>query len=76
MKLVCIEIPPSFVNLKLTINKIYDSWHKDELSPHGTGVYIRYRFIKDEIGNVVPIGSRYFMELDKWREQQIDKLLG
>lgn len=73
MKVVCIKIPPAFVNgehvIRTEIGKVYDVL----LGETGGGNI--YAYIKDETGYEIPVDNKYFISLEKYREEQINKLL-
>ena len=66
MKVVCIKIPPTFVNIKLEFNKIYDAY-RDSLG----------WYVVDELGNVIPCEfevKKYFITLAEFRQKKLEQL--
>ena len=63
MKLVCIAIPPSFIQIKMEIGKVYNSFKING-----------YTYIEDDIGNVIPTGFKYFKPLNEVRSEKLEKL--
>lgn len=68
MKVICIKIPPTVVRTEIIIGKIYDTFQGL------TGRNI-YTYIEDEIGNLIPVDNKYFITLEKYREEQINNIL-
>jgi hypothetical protein len=78
MKVVCINIPPTFVTIKLEVNVQYDAFKQEYNNINGltsTGWFVR-----DELGNVIPcdVGrnkkSYYFITLEEWRDKRLKEL--
>lgn len=69
MKVVCIKIPSKFDKTDIIVGKIYDVL----LGETGGGNI--YAYIKDETGYEIPVDNKYFISLEKYREEQINKLL-
>ena len=74
MKVVCIKIPPTFVNIKLEVNEIYEAF-----MDIGTrnGVFNSYWYVVDELGNVIPCEfevKKYFITLAEFRQKKLEEL--
>lgn len=72
MKVVCIKIPYSFVDIKLELGEIFDAYKSP--NPLNKG----YWYVKDRLGNVIPCDvevGKYFITLEEWRERKLDKIL-
>jgi hypothetical protein len=72
MKVVCVKIPFSFVDIKLEVGEIFDTYKSP--NPINKG----YWLVKDRLGNVIPCDfevGKYFITLEEWREKQLEKLL-
>jgi hypothetical protein len=69
MKVVCIKIPYSFVDIKVEVGEIFDAYE----SP----LFNEYWCVKDRLGNVIPCDfgvGKYFITLEEWRELQLNKI--
>ncbi len=78
MKVVCIKIRPTFVDIELEVGEIFDAYK----SPTNK----EYWCVKDRLGNVIPCDfeggrifppppARNFITLEEWREGQLNKIL-
>jgi hypothetical protein len=76
MKVVCINIPPTFVTIKLEVNVQYDAFKQEYNNINGltsTGWFVR-----DELGlHAIPWDSKksyYFITLEEWRDKRLKEL--
>ncbi len=65
MKVVCIKIPSKFDKTDIIVGKIYDVL----LGETGGGNI--YAYIKDETGYEIPVDNKYFISLEKYREDKL-----
>ena len=76
MKVVCLNIPPIFVTIKIKINGIYDAFQREYSNMNG--LTSTAWFIKDDLGNVIPCDGmdrkKYFITLEDWRSKQLNEL--
>lgn len=77
MKVVCIEIPPTFATIKVKVGEIFVAFEasvQSNINPNGG----KYWYVTDRLGNVIPCDfevGKYFITLEEWRQKQLDKIL-
>jgi hypothetical protein len=77
MKVVCIEVPSTFVASKLEVGGIYNALYKEYsiLTDHTSNAL----FVEDSLGNIIPCDvldrGKYFITLEKCRDSKLEYLL-
>lgn len=71
MKVICVKIPFTFVDIKVEVGEIFDAYTASG-----------YWYVKDRLGNVIPCDltkpvspGTNFIKLEEYRNQQLDKIL-
>lgn len=79
MKVVCKKIPPTFISISLEVGRVYDAYSVKIGKPvDDRKGYSTYWYVKDSDGNVIPCEpdmEKYFVSLDKWRQQKLTEIL-
>ncbi len=79
MKVVCIGIPKTNVNISLELGKVYDAFLLD--TTYNRSDLSNYWCVRDDLGNIVPIelrevkySERCFITLSEFREMKLKEL--
>jgi hypothetical protein len=76
MKVVCINIPPTFVTIKLEVNVQYDAFKREYNIING--LTSNGWFVRDELRNIITCdvdgNKKYFITLEQWRDKRLKEL--
>jgi hypothetical protein len=85
MKVVCIEVPPTFVTIKLEVGGIYNAFYimgYQYMDPNLLHILKERKsnslFVEDSLGNIIPCDvldkGKYFITLEKCRDSKLSEL--